>query len=55
MECADEHNQADGSLYVVGRCGGGYLRILNPEPGQWLDVPSGAILGLGKEWRGRGG
>ena len=39
---ANEHNQADGNLYVSGgRGGGGYLRILNPEPKQWLDVAAG--------------
>ncbi|HUP05483.1 MAG TPA: hypothetical protein VMU19_15900, partial [Bryobacteraceae bacterium] len=39
---ANEHNFADGNLYVSGgRGGGGYLRILNPEPQQWLDVAAG--------------
>ena len=38
---ANEHNQSDGNIYVTaGRGGGGYLRILNPEPQQWLDVPA---------------
>jgi hypothetical protein len=36
---ANEHNQTDGNLYASGgRGGGGYLRILNPEPQQWLDI-----------------
>jgi hypothetical protein len=39
---ANEHNQADGNLYASGgRGGGGYLRILNPTPPQWLDVAAG--------------
>jgi hypothetical protein len=39
---ANEHNQSDGNLYAMaGRGGGGYLRILNPEPQQWLDVAAG--------------
>jgi len=39
---ANEHNQADGNMYASGgRGAGGYLRILNPEPQQWLDVPAG--------------
>jgi hypothetical protein len=41
VEFANEHNQADGNMYVVRPGGGGYLRILNPEPEQWLDVVSG--------------
>ena len=36
---ANEHNQTDGNLYASsGRGAGGYLRILNPEPQQWLDI-----------------
>ena len=39
---ANEHNQADGNLYASGgRGGGGYLRILNPQPQQWLDIAAG--------------
>jgi hypothetical protein len=38
---ANEHNQSDGNVYLMaGRGGGGYLRILAPEPQQWLDVPA---------------
>jgi hypothetical protein len=42
---ANEHNQADGNLYLLGRgfggSSGGYLRILAPEPPQYLDVAAG--------------
>ncbi len=35
---ANEHNQTDGNLYLPAPRGGGYLRILGPEPQQWLDL-----------------
>ncbi len=39
---ANEHNRAEGNLYAsAGRIPGGYLRILSPEPQQWLDVAAG--------------
>jgi len=34
----NEHNTSDGNLYAS--LPGGYLRILTPEPQQWLDLPS---------------
>ena len=37
---ANEHNQSDGNIYVMAGRGGGYLRILHPEPQQWLDIPA---------------
>jgi hypothetical protein len=40
IEFANEHNQSDGNLYLMAGRGGGYLRILYPEPEQWLDVPA---------------
>jgi hypothetical protein len=41
IEFANQHNQADGNLYIMRPGGGGYLRILYPEPEQWLDIASG--------------
>jgi hypothetical protein len=35
---ANIYNQTDGNLYIVPPRGGGYLRILAPEPQQWLDL-----------------
>ncbi len=35
---ANEHNQTDGNVYIPPPRGGGYLRILAPEPQQWLDL-----------------
>ena len=35
---SNEHNQTDGNVYVPGAGRGGYLRILAPEPQQWLDL-----------------
>jgi hypothetical protein len=32
------HNQTDGNLYVLPPRAAGYLRILAPEPQQWLDL-----------------
>ena len=32
------YNQTDGNLYVLPPRAGGYLRILAPEPQQWLDL-----------------
>lgn len=37
---ANEHNEADGNLYVPRGRAAGYLRILAPEPQQWLDLPA---------------
>lgn len=34
----NEHNSADGNLYIDMYEGGGYLRILNPDPAKWLDL-----------------
>ena len=34
----NEHNYADGNLYISMNPDGGYLRILNPGPGKWLDL-----------------
>jgi hypothetical protein len=34
----NEHNQSDGNLYVLPPRGSGYIRILAPEPQQWLDL-----------------
>ncbi|HOK46723.1 MAG TPA: right-handed parallel beta-helix repeat-containing protein, partial [Bryobacteraceae bacterium] len=34
----NEHNQSDGNLYLLPPQAGGYIRILAPEPQQWLDV-----------------
>ncbi|MFB3776489.1 MAG: right-handed parallel beta-helix repeat-containing protein [Bryobacteraceae bacterium] len=34
----NEHNYSDGNLYVLPPRGSGYIRILAPEPQQWLDV-----------------
>lgn len=32
------HNRTDGNLYILPPRAGGYLRILAPEPQQWLDL-----------------
>jgi hypothetical protein len=34
----NDHNPTDGNLYVLPPRAAGYLRILFPEPQQWLDV-----------------
>jgi len=34
----NEHNWSDGNLYILPPQAGGYIRILAPEPQQWLDV-----------------
>ena len=39
IEFANQHNFADGNLY--GDLPGGPLRILFPEPQQWLDIEAG--------------
>jgi len=36
----NEHNEADGNLYIDMYPGGGYLRILNPDPAKWLELLS---------------
>jgi hypothetical protein len=35
---ANVHNQTDGNVYCPLPRGGGYLRIVAPEPQQWLDL-----------------
>lgn len=34
----NSHNPTDGNLYILPPRAGGYLRILAPEPQQWLDL-----------------
>ena len=38
IEFANEHNQADGNVYAG--MPEGFLRIANPPPQQWLDLPA---------------
>jgi hypothetical protein len=38
IEFTNEHNESDGNVFSLMPGGGGFLRVLRPEPQQWLDL-----------------